>query len=94
VALYATGGGKMAQSLTDGKLVSQLVSPVASVAVTIDGQPADLQYAGAAPTLVAGLLQINVVVPQNVRTGTSVPVTLRIGDVSAQSGVTLSVSKN
>jgi uncharacterized protein (TIGR03437 family) len=81
----------MAQSLTDGELVSQMVAPVAGVAVTIDGQPADLAYAGAAPTLVAGLLQINVVVPQNVRTGTSVPVTLRIGDLNAQSGVTLAV---
>jgi hypothetical protein len=48
VALYATGGGQMVQSLADGRLVTQLVAPLASVAVTIDGQPADLEYAGAA----------------------------------------------
>lgn len=73
--------------------MSQLVAPVASVAVTIDGQPAKLEYAGTAPTLVAGVLQINAVVPSNVRTGTSVPVALRIGDTNAQSGVTLAIQK-
>ena len=37
------------------------------------------------------MLQINVTIPSGVRTGTSVPVTLRIGDGTAQSGVTLAI---
>ena len=94
VVLYATGGGEMAQSLPDGALVSQLVAPVANVEVTIDGQPAEVQYAGTAPALIAGLLQINVVVPPNVTAGAAVPVTLRIGDGKAQSGVTLAVQRH
>jgi len=63
--------------------------------VDIDGQPAVTSYAGAAQGSVAGLVQINAVVPPTARTGTSIPLTVSIGTpVSArrsQLGVTLSV---
>jgi uncharacterized protein (TIGR03437 family) len=91
VAIYATGAGQMNQTLADGQMVSQLATPLAAVTVTIDGEAAQVLWAGAAPTLVAGMLQVDVVVPATVRTGTAVPVTLHVGNAAAQPGVTLAI---
>jgi uncharacterized protein (TIGR03437 family) len=91
VALYATGAGQMNQSLVDGQVVTQLAKPLASATVAIDGQQAQVVYCGSAPTLVAGMLQVNVVVPATVQTGPAVPVSLQIGDTAAQPGVTLAI---
>lgn len=67
------------------------VVPVAPVSLTIGGQPAKIQYAGAAPYLVSGMLQINAVVPDGIGSGL-VPVVLTIGQNSnAQQNVTVAV---
>ncbi|MBK5291093.1 MAG: hypothetical protein JJE04_05265 [Acidobacteriia bacterium] len=52
---------------------------------------AELLYAGAAPGLVAGVLQVNVKVPAGIAPGQSVPVQFAVGGVSSRSGVTLAV---
>jgi len=62
-----------------------------NVVVTMGGVPCVTNYAGAAPGLVSGVLQINAQVPTGVTPGPSVPLTVTIGDVNAQSGVTLAV---
>jgi uncharacterized protein (TIGR03437 family) len=55
------------------------------VAVSIDGQPAQVIYAGAAPGMVAGVMQINVQIPIGTQPGAAVPVTLAVGKhISAQ----------
>jgi len=63
--------------------------------VDIDGQPAVTNYAGASQGSVAGLVQINAVVPPTARSGTAVPLTVSIGSATgarrSQLGVTLSV---
>jgi uncharacterized protein (TIGR03437 family) len=46
--------------------------------VTIGGQPAQIQYAGEAPTLVSGVFQINAVVPDSIASGNQ-PVVVTIG---------------
>ena len=43
----------------------------------------NVAYAGAAPGLVAGVLQVNVKIPDNAPTGDAVPVTLSIGGVDS-----------
>jgi uncharacterized protein (TIGR03437 family) len=92
VVLFATGEGQTNPSGVDGLLANAVYpKPIANVSVTIGGQPAFVQYAGAAPTLVAGVLQVNAVVPSNITTGASVPVVLTVGGVSSRSDVTLSV---
>lgn len=48
-------------------------------------------YAGAAPGLVAGLVQVNVRVPSNVTSGNAVPVLLRVGSLESPAGVTMAV---
>jgi uncharacterized protein (TIGR03437 family) len=92
VSLWATGEGLTDPPGVDGRLaVGVLPAPVASVTVNIGGQAATVQYAGAAPGLMPGVLQINVQVPQGAQTGNNVPVHITVGGVSSQDGVTLSV---
>ncbi|HUJ71302.1 MAG TPA: hypothetical protein VLZ30_03605, partial [Verrucomicrobiae bacterium] len=90
IALYCTGAGLMDQPLVDGQVVAHAVKTQAPVTVTIDGQTAEVLYAGAAPTLVGGIVQVNATVPANVRSGV-VPITLSIGGVTSQPGVTVAI---
>jgi uncharacterized protein (TIGR03437 family) len=63
--------------------------------VDIDGQPAVVSYAGASPGAVAGLVQINAIIPPTVPTGAAIPVTVSVGGAPtsrrSQPGVTISV---
>jgi len=61
------------------------------VSVTIGGQPAEVLYAGSAPGLVAGLLQVNARVTDGIPSGDAVPVVLSIGSASSPSTVTMAV---
>jgi uncharacterized protein (TIGR03437 family) len=54
-------------------------------------QNAPVKYAGGAPGMVAGLMQVNVQIPAGVQTGNAVPVVLSVGNVSSQVGVTIAV---
>jgi uncharacterized protein (TIGR03437 family) len=59
--------------------------------VWIGGREAEVLYAGAAPGMVAGLMQVNVRVPSDARSGENVPVTLRVGYAYSQSDVSMAV---
>jgi uncharacterized protein (TIGR03437 family) len=48
------------------------------------------QYAGLSPDLV-GLYQVNVTVPDGVQAGDAVPVTITVGNLQSQPGVTMAV---
>jgi uncharacterized protein (TIGR03437 family) len=64
VTLYATGAGVMQPAIPDGQIVTSTESkPVLPVSVRIGAAPAEVLYAGPAPGMVAGILQINVRVP-------------------------------
>jgi uncharacterized protein (TIGR03437 family) len=100
IVIYANGAGAMTPSLVDGRVVSGTVEslprPAGRVTVRINGQdvgPADILYAGAAPGLIAGVLQVNVRVPANLNiTGPAqVPIEIGVGGVASQQGVTVSV---
>jgi len=91
VMIYATGAGQTDPPGIDGMLAGDVLpKPVLPVSVTIAGQVAELSYAGAAPGLVAGVMQLNVRIPDGVSSG-AVPVQLQIGDQVSQTGVTLDV---
>jgi len=60
------------------------------VTASVAGIPAEVTYAGAAPGLVAGVVQVNLRVPDAVSPSLAVPVTLTIGQV-ATPGVTLAI---
>jgi uncharacterized protein (TIGR03437 family) len=92
VVLYATGMGVLSPSLPDGTIVSSTQLSVAGLPlqVTIGGQSAQVLYAGAAPGLVSGTIQINARVPVGVVSG-SATVVATVGTVSSPDGCTISV---
>jgi uncharacterized protein (TIGR03437 family) len=92
VSIYATGEGQTSPGGVTGSIAqSSGPHPVQSVSVAIGGMDAAVHYAGAAPGQVAGLLQVNAAVPVLVAPGSAVPLTVRIGGVSSQAGVSISV---
>lgn len=93
VILYGTGEGVTNPAAADGAIITgePLPKPVLEVRVTIGGQPATVEYAGAAPTLVAGVLQINAVVPESITPGDAVPVVVTVGGKTSQPGLTVAV---
>jgi uncharacterized protein (TIGR03437 family) len=93
IALYATGEGRTTGSV-DGQFAGlPLPTPVASVTATVGGLPAVVQYAGGVYGTVAGLMQVNVMIPAGVRAGGYVPVTVRVGGTESAPGVWISVAK-
>ncbi len=103
LVLYATGEGQTTPGGVNGRVVANGVAnsspaalphPAATVAVTIGGIAAQVQYAGAVPGQVAGLMQVNVVIPSGVTAGNAVPVVLTVGGTSSQSGITVAISEN
>ena len=92
VSIYATGEGQTDPWGVDGRVAGDRPpKPLLPVSITIGGVPAEIQYAGGAPTLVAGVFQINAVVPSNVPSGRSIPVVLTIGEASSQEGITMAI---
>jgi uncharacterized protein (TIGR03437 family) len=64
--------------------------PVLKVAVTIGGQPATVVFNGEAPGIVAGVLQLNVMIPPTVSSGAN-QVSVTIGSNTSQPNLTVAV---
>jgi uncharacterized protein (TIGR03437 family) len=92
VALYGTGGGQMVPPGEDGAIAGglPLPAPILPVTVQIDGQDAEVSYAGQAPGLVEGVMQINAKIPDSVASG-EVSVNLKVGGAASPATVTLMV---
>ncbi len=91
IVIYATGGGVTTPASNDGDVVADASHVIATPVVTIGGQNAVVQYAGAAPGLVAGVVQINAVVPANAPAGASVPISFSVNGASSQSTATVAL---
>jgi uncharacterized protein (TIGR03437 family) len=91
VSLFGTGEGLTTPALPDGALVisTPYSVPNETVTVTIGDQPATVLYAGAAPFLPTGVLQINAQIPAGV-TGDA-PILVSIGGISTSRKVTVAV---
>ena len=83
LTLYATGGGITDGVPMDGQFSSQAAKIVAPISVQIGGRDAVVTYAGDAPGLVSGALQINVQIPTNTPTGSAIPLLVNIAGVTA-----------
>jgi uncharacterized protein (TIGR03437 family) len=92
LVLYATGAGQTNPSGVDGKPADfPLPEPLLPVSVRIGGREATVLYRGAAWGLLTGVLQLNVMVPDDAPTGDRVPVSVTVGGVESQPGVTVAV---
>jgi len=83
ISIYATGEGQLVPAGTTGCINGTslpLPKPVATpISVSIGGQPSpDIEYAGEAPGLVCGVMQINATIPSDLGAGPQ-PVVLTIG---------------
>ncbi len=68
VAIFVTGTGAQAPQPVDGsRHPTTLSRPVTPIAAFVNGDEAQVEYAGNAPMLVAGALQINVRLPDPLR---------------------------
>jgi uncharacterized protein (TIGR03437 family) len=96
ILIYATGMGNLGGALVNGEIATTAVSLASNTTrVEIDGQAAVVSYAGTSPGAVAGVVQINAVVPPTVKTGQAVPITVSIGTAAtarrSQAQVTIGV---
>ncbi len=90
VQVFATGEGVTDPTAATGSVTHTTHLPVAKVTATIGGAPAEVVFAGAAPEAVAGLLQVNIRIPQGAASG-NVPLTITVGTASSQAGVTVAI---
>jgi uncharacterized protein (TIGR03437 family) len=98
VMVYMTGEGQTSpQGVTGAITIPNLPppqvtpAPLLQVSVLINGQPALWTYAGEAPGLAAGLMQLNVQIPPTAQSGVPNSITVSIGPNMSQTGVTVSV---
>ena len=95
ISIYATGEGQLVPAGATGCISGgtlPLPKPVASVSVTVGGEPVTaIPYAGEAPDFVCGLIQINATLPTDLTAGPQ-PVVLTFGSTSnANQGITVAV---
>lgn len=88
--LYATGEGLLNPQPADGELaVTQpLPTPRLPVKVLLAGREVPILYVGAVPSLTAGVIQINIQVPEDLADRQNMPLVLQIGQARSPDGVT------
>ena len=94
MTFYITGAGLTDPASVDGIITpsdAPLPSPMLPVAIAIDGQPAEVLFAGAAPGMIAGIVQVNVRIPDSTAVGVVVSVTLNVGDYSSPNYISLNM---
>jgi uncharacterized protein (TIGR03437 family) len=101
ISFYLTGEGQTNPGGIDGKVTplppSPAPVPVQSIAVYLNGQLSSTTYAAEAPGLVAGIMQINALIPANVIQNPSsspvaVPLLMIVLPVFTQPGVTVFIA--
>lgn len=92
VVLYVAGLGQLNPPQPNGSIVAGANLPMLSylASVTIGGQPAQIVYSGPAPLAVAGLYQVNCVVPAGLASGPA-PVVVTADGRSSQPNLTVSI---
>ncbi|HXK03391.1 MAG TPA: hypothetical protein VMS37_13375, partial [Verrucomicrobiae bacterium] len=92
IMIYLTGAGTMQSRVTDGALApTTLGISEQDVTVNIGGIAVTPLYAGAAPGIIQGAIQINAVIPVGVARGNAVPVEVTIGGANSPAGVTVAI---
>jgi uncharacterized protein (TIGR03437 family) len=92
IQIFATGGGQTTPASVTGTLAGNSQDTTAlPVTVTIGSADAPVMYHGSAPGEVAGVLQMNAVVPPGITPGPAVPIIVTVGGKQSQGGVTIAV---
>ena len=96
MVLFLTGEGPTTPAGVDGEIVAatNLKRPLARVGIRVDGQdvPAeDVAYAGSAPGLVSGVMQINFRLPRSLTPNPIAAIEVAVGESRSPSGTTIAV---
>ena len=92
VQIYLTGEGQTSPAGVDGEVTAApYPAPLLPIAINVGGAPANYEFAGEAPGLVAGTLQLNVMIPPTLTVTGNVPLVVTIGSASTQGGVTVNI---
>jgi uncharacterized protein (TIGR03437 family) len=92
VQVFATGEGLTEPPGVSGSITGgDLKRPVLALSATIGGVDAKVLYAGTSPGSVAGLLQVNVVVPSDAAPDPATPIVLTIGSARSPEKVSIAV---
>jgi uncharacterized protein (TIGR03437 family) len=90
VSLYGSGFGVTLPPGPDGAIATSIAWLATPVAITVGNQIATVPYAGAAPGLLNGVTQINVVIPNGI-SGNAVDIEVYNGPGPPVSGATVAV---
>jgi len=92
VTIYFTGGGQTDPPGVTGSVTGAVLKPlIQTVSVRVGGQPAIVAFAGAAPTFVDGVGQLNIRLAGNTPSGSAQPVVIVVGGVSSPARATVAV---
>jgi uncharacterized protein (TIGR03437 family) len=92
IVIFATGGGQTNPPSITGSVspINQLLRLTGTITATIGGQPATVEFAGAAPGLVTGVIQLNLRPTPGVR-GNALQVVITIDGISSPLGPTVAI---
>ena len=92
IVLFGTGQGETSPRSIDGTLAADILPrPVLPVELRVAGRPQPLTYAGAAPGLIAGVIQVNAQLSLDVPAGPAIPTTLKVGPWESPEGTTVAI---
>ena len=91
VVLFGTGEGQTSPAGIDGLIMNTPATASLAAAVTVGGQTATIDYFGSAPGEVAGVFQLNCLIPLSTPNGNAVAVVLKIGDASTSKNTTIAI---
>lgn len=91
VVIYGTGGGQTIPAGEDARITTAAGRQAGDVSVRIGGLAAEVLYAGPAPGLVSGVLQVNARIPDSVEAGNQA-IEIAIGASRSAAGVVLAVA--
>ncbi len=92
IQIFGTGGGAVVGGAEDGALAPPVIGSLVTqpVTATIGGVTAQVDYAGPAPGLVNGAIQVNLTIPPGLTPGPH-PVVIAVGTAQSQAGITVAV---
>lgn len=91
VMVFGTGFGSLDPPATDGQIAGSPANTTLPVSASVGGLPAQVDYAGAAPGLIAGVAQVNLRIPSGLAPNLAAPLSLTIGPSTTPVGVTVSI---
>ena len=91
IIIFATGMGAVNPAAQTGRQPTTLTTTTTTPVVLIGGVQAAVAFSGLSPEF-PGVNQINVVVPQGVTPGNTVPLQLQVGGITTTDQVTIAVS--